>query len=137
MISGRRWKILALIAMAFVGAGFGVWLLRKGFVGLGCLWIGVFVWRAQQFVVWFISPYKAPSDHTPPITSIWQRLLLSVVCLLAAAVCAVGVYLWRLWPEQWEAGFVFVLFGLVVLAPVTLKEIQSRRKTAATSPTAE
>jgi len=36
--------------------------------------------------------------------------------------------LWRLWPEQWQAGLVFVLFGLLVLAPVTIKEIQSRRK---------
>jgi hypothetical protein len=39
--------------------------------------------------------------------------------------------LWRLWPEEWQAGLVFVLFGLLVLAPVTLKEIQSRRKAQA------
>jgi hypothetical protein len=36
-----------------------------------------------------------------------------------------------LWPEQWLAGLVFVLFGLLVLAPVTVKEIQSRRKALA------
>jgi len=75
-----------------------------------------------------MATFKAPSDITPPLTLRWQRLLLSVICLLGAAVCAVGVYLWRLWPEQWQAGLVFILFGLLVLAPVTIKEIQSRRK---------
>ena len=117
--------------MALVGVGLGIWLLRTGFLALGCVWIGIFLWRAQQFVVWFISPVKAPSDRTPPVTSRWQSLLLSIVCLLGAAVCAVGVYLWRLWPEEWQAGLVFVLFGSLVLAPVTIKEIQSRRKTLA------
>jgi hypothetical protein len=124
----RRWQILALIAMAFVGVGFGIWLLRAGSITLGCFWIAVFVWRSQQFAVWFMAPVRAPSDVTPPLTSRGQRLLLSVICLLGAAVCAVGVYLWRMWPEQWQAGFVFVLFGLLVLAPVTIKEVQSRRK---------
>jgi hypothetical protein len=37
------------------------------------------------------------------------------------------IYLWRLW----QAGLVFVLFGSLVLAPVTIKEIQSRRKALA------
>jgi hypothetical protein len=129
MISSRRWQILALITMALVGVGLGIWLLRRGFVTLGCVWIGLFLWRDQQFVVWFI--FKAPSDRTPPVTSRWQRLLLSIVCLLGAAVCAVGVYLWWLWPEEWQAGLVFVLFGSLVLAPVTIKEIQSRRKVLA------
>jgi hypothetical protein len=125
--------------MALVGVGFGIWLLRAGFITLGCVWIGVFLWRGQQFTVWFIAPRKAPSDVTPPLTSRWQRLLLSIVCLLGAAVCGVGVYLYRLWPEQWQAGLVFVLFGLLVLAPVTVKEIQSRRKALAQiqPPTAE
>jgi hypothetical protein len=133
MISDRRFKILALITLAFVGAGVGMWLLTRGFVGLGCLWIGVFIWRAQQFIVWFISPIKAPADDAPLVTRKWERLLLSIVCLLGAGVCAVGVYLCRLWPEQWQAGFVFVLFGLLVLAPVTVTEIRSRRKTAETT----
>ena len=124
----RRWQILALMTMALVGVGFGIWLLLQGFVSLGCICIGVFLWRGQQFTVWFIAPVKAPSDVTPPLTSTWQRLLLSVICLLGAAVCAVGVYLWPLWPEEWQAGLVFVLFGLLVLAPVTIKEIQFRRK---------
>ena len=131
MVGGRRWQILALITMALVGIGFGVWLLRVGFVTLGCIWVGVFLWRGQQFAVWFIAPVRAPSDVTPSLTSKRQRLLLSIVCLLGAAVCAVGVYLWRLWPEQWQAGLVFVLFGLLVLAPVTIKEIQSRRNVLA------
>jgi hypothetical protein len=130
MVSSRRWQILALITMALVGVGFGIWLLRAGFITLGCVWIGVFLWRGQQFAVWLIAPVKAPSDVTLPLTSIWQRLLLSVICLLGAAICAVGVYLWRLWPEQWQAGLVFVLFGLLVLAPVTIKEIQFRRSVA-------
>jgi hypothetical protein len=114
--------------MALIGVCFGIWLFREGFIALGCLWMVVFVWRAQQFAVWFITPSKAPSDITPPLTSRWQRLLLSVICLVGAAVCAVGVYLWRLWPEHWQDGLVFILFGLLVLAPVTIKEIQSRRK---------
>jgi len=84
--------------------------------------------RGQQFAVWFVAPVRAPSDIMRPLTARWQRVLLSIVCLLGAAVCAVGVYLWRLWPEQWQAGLVFVLFGLLVLAPVTIKQIQSRGK---------
>jgi hypothetical protein len=127
----RRWQILALMTMALVGVGFGVWLFREGFVSLGCIWIGLFLWRGQQFAVWFIAPAKVPSDATPPLSSRWQHLLLSIVCLLGAAVSAVGAYLWWLWPEQWQAGLVFVLFGLLVLAPVTIKEIQSRRKALA------
>ena len=131
MTGSPRWQILALIAMALIGVGFGVWLLRAGFITLGCFWIAVFLWRGQQFAVWFIAPVRAPSDVTSPLTSRWQRLLLSLVCLLGAAVCAVGVYLWRLWPDQWQAGLVFVLLGLLVLAPVTIKEIRSRRKALA------
>jgi hypothetical protein len=131
MVGSRRWQILALLTMALVGVGFGIWLLRAGFISLGCVWIAVFLWRAQQFAVWFIAPVRVPSDVTPTLTSRWQRLLLSIICLLAAAVCAVGVYLWRLWPEQWQAGLVFVLSGLIVLAPVTVNEIRSRRKAQA------
>jgi hypothetical protein len=128
MTDNRRWQILGLFVMALVGVGFGIWLLRKGFVTLGSVWVGVFLWRGQQFAVWLVASAKAPSDATPPLTSRWQRLLLSIVCLLAAAVCAAGVYLWSWWPEQWQAGLVFILFGLLVLGPVTIKEIQSRRE---------
>ena len=96
MTGSRRWQILALITMALVGVGFGIWLVRVGFVGLGCAWVGVFLWRGQQFVVWFPAPVKAPTGVTPSLTSTWQRLLLSIVCLLGAAVCAVGIYLWPL-----------------------------------------
>src|SRR5579883_152816 len=127
-MTSRRWQIIGLITMALVGVGLGIWLLRAGFITLGCVSIGVFLWRVQQFAVWFTAPSSAPSDVTPPLTSRWQRLLLSIICLLGAAICAVGVYLWRLWPEEWQAGLVFVLFGLLVLAPVTVKEIQARRK---------
>jgi hypothetical protein len=135
MVGSRRWQILALITMALVGVGFGIWLLRAGFITLGCVWIGVFLWRGKQFVVWFLAPVKAPSGVSPPLTSAWQRFLLSIACLLGATVCAVGIYLWRLWPEQWQAGLVFVLFGLLVLAPITIKEIQSRRRSLAQSST--
>ena len=135
MTSNRQRQILGLIVMAVVGVGFGIWLIRAGFLALGCLWVGVFLWRGQQFVVWFLAPVKAPTSVTPSLTSTWQRLLLSIVCLLGAAVCAVGIYLWRLWPEQWQAGLVFVLFGLLVLAPVTIKEIQSRRRSLTQSST--
>ena len=114
--------------MSLVGVVFGIWLFRAGFIVLGCVYTAVFLWRGQQFAVWFITPERAPSDVTPPLTSWWQRLLLLIVCLLGAAICAVGIYLWRLWPEEWQAGLVFVLFGLLVLAPVTIKEIQFRRK---------
>src|ERR1700754_595799 len=116
MVSSRRREGFALIVMALVLVGFGVWLIKMGYLGLGRLFIAVFGWRVQQFVVWFIAPSKAPEDHhSPPLTSRWQRVLLSIVCLLGAGVCAVGVYLCRLWPEQWQAGFVFVLFGLLVV----------------------
>jgi hypothetical protein len=131
MVGSRRWQILALITMALIGVGFGIWLFRAGFITLGCVWIGAFLWRAQQFVVWFIAPVRAPSDVTAPLTSTSQRLLLAIICLLGAAICAVGVYLWRLWPEQWQAGLVFLLFGLLVLVPVTIKDIRFRRRTPA------
>jgi len=65
------------------------------------------------------------------MTSKWEWPFLSVICLLGAAVCAVEVYLWRLWPEEWQAGLVFIQFGSLVLATVTIEEIQSRRKALA------
>ena len=114
--------------MSLAGIVLGVWLLRAGFVLLGCVGIAVFLWRGQQFATWLAVPRMAPSGVTPPLNSWWQRFLLSIVCLLGAAVCAVGIYLWRLWPEEWQAGLVFILFGLIVLAPVTIWEIQTRRK---------
>ena len=127
----RRWQILALIVMSLVGVALGIWLFRAGFTILGCLYIGVFLWRGQQFAVWLIAPARAPLDVSPPLNSWSQRLLLAAVCFLGAVACALGVYLWRLWPEDWQAGLVFVLFGLLVLAPVTIKEIQFRRKALA------
>src|SRR5208282_2572444 len=126
-MTSRTWKISCLVAMSLIGVILGIWLTWAGSIGLGSLFIGVFLWRAQQFALWLIAPRSAPSDVTPPLISSRQRLLLSIVCLLGAAVCGVGVYLWRLWPEEWQAGLTFVLFGLLVLAPVTIREVQLRR----------
>src|SRR5215475_13710286 len=92
MMGSRRLQILALLTMALVGVGLGIWLFRTGFVAFGCAWVGLFLRRGQQLAVWFAAPGKAPSDVTPPFTSRWQRLFLSIVCLLGAAVCAVGIY---------------------------------------------
>jgi len=128
MVGRRQSQILFLIVMALVGVVLGVWLLRAGFVALGCAFIALFLWRGQQFATWLAIPRMAPSDVTLPLNSWWQRLLLSIVCLLGAAVCAVGIYLWRLWPEEWQAGLVFILFGLIVLAPVTIWQTRTRRK---------
>src|SRR5258708_22517102 len=109
---------LGINTMGLVGVGFGIWLLRAGIITLGCVWIGVFLWRGQQFAVWFIAPVRAPSDVTPPLTSTWQRLLLSIICLLGAAICAVGVYLWRLWAQPKETGLVFVFFCFFFFSPL-------------------
>ncbi|HSY98057.1 MAG TPA: hypothetical protein VK788_01060 [Terriglobales bacterium] len=128
MTGGRRWQILALIVMALVGVVLGVWLFRAGFTVLGCVYVTVFLWRGQQFALWLIAPSMAPSDVILPMSSRLQRFLLSIICLFGGAVSAIGVYLWRVWPEEWQAGVVFVLFGFLVLAPVTVKEIQFRRK---------
>jgi multisubunit Na+/H+ antiporter MnhG subunit len=114
--------------MAIIGVGLAIWLFQAGFVKLGCLGIGVFLWRSRQFAAWLIVPASAPSDGTPPLRSKWQRILLSTVCLFGAAVCALGIYLWRWWPEEWQAGLVFILLGMLVLAPVTIQEIRSRKK---------
>ena len=128
MVGRHRWQLLSLILMSVIGIGFGVWLFRAGFILLGCAFIGVFLWRGRQFAVWLFVPHPVPPDVTPQMNSWAQRLLLSIVCLLGAAVCAVGVYLWHLWPEEWQAGLVFILFGLMVLAPVTIWDIKRRRK---------
>jgi hypothetical protein len=130
-MSGKRpWQILALMIMSLVGVAFGIWLSSAGFIALGCLFIGIFLLGARQLAFWLIAPSSVPSGATPSMSSRWQCLLLSVVCLFGAAVCGVGVYLWRLWPEEWQAGLVFILFGLLVLAPVTMWEAQLRRKNA-------
>ena len=77
-------------------------------------------------------PGKIPSDFTPTLSSRWERLLLMVIlmviCVFGTAVCAVGTYIWRSWPEEWQAGVVFLLFGLLILVPVTIQEIQLRRR---------
>jgi hypothetical protein len=75
-----------------------------------------------------VRVYEKPSEVIPQFTSTWQRLLLSIICLLGAVICALGVYLWHWWPEEWQAGLVFILAGLLVLAPVTVREIQLRKR---------
>jgi hypothetical protein len=127
MAGNRQLQILLLVFASLLGIVIGVWLLSAGFVALGCAFIALFLWRGQQFAIWLAVPRMAPADVTPPLSSLWQRLLLSIVCLLGAGTCAVGVYLWRMWPEEWQVGLVFILFGLIVLAPVTMWTIRTRR----------
>ncbi|MCI0352982.1 MAG: hypothetical protein L0Z53_26470 [Acidobacteriales bacterium] len=117
-----------LVAMSLIGVGFGIWLLRVGEVLSGSLSLGLWLFNGQRFAIWLIVPAAAPSDGQRGISSRWQRVLLVVVCFLAAAVFATGVYLWHWWPEQWQAGLVFILFALVVLGPVTVTEIRFRKK---------
>jgi hypothetical protein len=128
MMSGRRKQIVALMAMVTAIIGLGIWLILADFVGLGCFFVAVFLWRLQQLAIWLIAPEKAPSVTSQPITSKWHRLLLSVICIVAAGVCSLGIYLWWWWPEQWQAGLVVILFGLAVLAPVTVQEIRFRKR---------
>jgi hypothetical protein len=130
MVNARRqrWQVWTLIGMSLVGVTFGIWLCWAGFPLIGSLCLGVFLWRAQQFALWLVAPRKIPSDIAPTLSSWWERFLLWVICLLGMAVCAVGIYVWRFWPEEWQAGLVFLLFGLVILAPVTIREIQLRRR---------
>ena len=115
--------------MSLAGVALGIWLAWAGSTVLGSVFIGLFLWLAQQSALWLVAPGSAPSDVTLGMTSSWQRLLLSIICLIGAAVCGLGIYLWSLWPEEWQAGLVFILFGLLVLAPVTIWELQVRRKT--------
>ena len=124
----QRWQVWTLIGISLVGVAFGIWLCWAGFPLMGSLCLGVFLWRAQQFALWLVVPRMIPSDTTPTLGSCWEHLLLLVICLLGTAVCAVGAYIWRWWPEHWQAGLVFLLFGLLILAPVTIREIQLRRR---------
>ena len=129
MVNARRqrWQVGALIGLSLVGVTFGIWLCWADFPLIGSLWLGVFLWRAQQLAVGLVGPANPP-DVAHTLSSRRERLILWVICLLGMAVCAVGIYLWRLWPEEWQAGLVFLLFGLLILAPVTILEIQLRRR---------
>jgi peptidoglycan/LPS O-acetylase OafA/YrhL len=91
-------------------------------------------WTAIRGLVHF-SRQRSIGSHISDDLKV-GRPFLSVICLLGAAVCAVEVYLWRLWPEEWQAGLVFILFGSLVLATVTIEEIQSRRTALAQVPAA-
>jgi len=124
----RSGPILLLLTMSLIGVSFGIWLLRVGEVLLGCWWLGLWLFNAQRFAIWLIVPAAAPWDVPRGISSRVQRVLFAVVCLLAAAVFATGVYLWYWWPEQWQAGLVFILFAFIVLGPVTVTEIRFRKK---------
>ena len=114
--------------MSLVGVTFGIWLCWADFPLIGSLWLGLFLWWARQLAVGLVAPRRIPIDIAPTLSSRSERLLLWVICLLGMAVCAVGIYLWRWWPEEWQAGLVFLLFGLLILAPPTIREIQSSRK---------
>jgi uncharacterized integral membrane protein len=124
----QRWQVWTLIGMSLVGVTFGIWLCWADFPFIGSLWLGVFLWWARQLAVGLVASRKISTDIAPPLSSWLDRLLLWVICLLGMAVCAVGVYVWRLWPEEWPAGLVFLLFGVLILAPATIREIQLRRK---------
>jgi hypothetical protein len=115
-----------LIGISCAGVGLGFWLFHAGFVLLGCIEIGVWLWNAQRFALWLLAPPKTATIEQPLGRA--QRLLLALLCLVAAGVSAWGVYWWYLSPEDWQAGLVFILFGLIVLIPVTMKEVRLRRK---------
>jgi hypothetical protein len=51
---------------------------------------------------------------------------------LACGVSGIGAYLCYWWPRQWQAGFVFVLFGMIVIIPVTVQEIRFRKRSERT-----
>jgi hypothetical protein len=71
------------------------------------------IFKAIRITGMIVFACWALSSAARALPSMWQRLLLSIVGLL-------GIYLWRSRPEQGQAGLVFVLFGLPVLAPVTI-----------------
>lgn len=128
-LSRRPLIISTLVGLSLIGVAFGVWLFRAGFTLGGCLYIGVWLWNAQRFALWLLTP-RAPAMLTSPQPfGTGQRILLAIVCLAAAGIAAWGIYWWYLSPEDWQAGLVFVLFGLLVLIPVTIREVQLRRGT--------
>ena len=60
MMDGKRLQISGLVLMAILAVGLGIWLLRAGYTALGCVWVGVFLWRAQQFSFWLIVRKRHP-----------------------------------------------------------------------------
>lgn len=123
----RSWIILPLVLMSLVAIGLGVWLCFRGQALLGCFWIGAWLYAAQRYSIWLIAPGTAPRESRPAFVSMTQRLLFGSVTFGAAAVSAIGVYLCYWWPEEWQAGFVFVLLGLIVLLPVSVTEVRFRK----------
>jgi hypothetical protein len=124
----RLLVVSALIVLSLVGIAFGVWLFLARFVLLGFLYLGVWLWNAQRFALWLLTPESPATTETPQPFGRVQRAVLAIVCLVASGIIAWGVYWWYLSPEDWQAGLVFILFGLLVFAPVTVREIQLRRK---------
>jgi hypothetical protein len=55
--------------------------------------------------------------------SIVRKILIGLAC----TVSGIGVYLCYWWPEEWQAGLVFVLFGMIVIIPGTINEIRFRK----------
>jgi hypothetical protein len=116
-----------LIALSLVGIGFGIWLFWARFVLLGCLYMGVWLWNAQRFALWLLSPRAPAVADVPQSFGRVQRTVLAIVCLIAAGISGWGGYWWYFSPEDWQAGLVFILFGVLIFAPVTVREIQLRR----------
>ena len=118
---------MVLLGLAVVGFVFGLWLFKAGFVLLGCMYMALWLWNANRFAFWLMLPVDRSVSELPLAASTRaQRVVLAVICLAVACVSAVGVYIWYVSPVDWQAGLVFILFGMIVL-PVTVTEIRLRR----------
>jgi len=60
--------------------------------------------------------------------SITESIIRKILIGLACVVSGIGAYLCYWWPEEWQAGFVFVLFGMIVIIPVVVQEVRFRRR---------
>src|SRR5581483_9376217 len=87
--------VACLILLSLVGVGFGVWLFRAHFVLLGCLYIGVWLWNAQRFALWLVTPTQSTTP-TPNALGGIQPVILAIVCLAAAGISSWGAYWWYL-----------------------------------------
>jgi hypothetical protein len=124
-MAAKQKQIALLVAMSLIGFACGVWLFRAGLILLGCVYMALWLWNAHRFAILLSLPID-PSDRaigSPPMSR-GQRVLLALLSLAAAAVSAIGVYIWYISPPDWQAGLVFILFGLIGLIPVTISELR-------------